>query len=319
MLEGWRAAGEATPLVAGAWTRPLFVGGWEHSDNGTGERVFNLQTPSLFVDLRLPHAATSFAARHASLRTMSAAELRLFARRHVFAGYSRVAGDPPVCVRHHVVDWNYVDAPRPRPNKWRIEMHPGQDVWKEWGVAKDEHGQHVYMERWERLPLGRGPYFAMRRDAPPAGPDHEAVLVVCGGHFAYAESRARAGLAGRLPAAALRPGDNLVSVVDRLLAAPSTAATAAADRATAEALLGLRGCHGLVGGPAAEDAWRVTDAIHPWMEGTALLRPGDVTLLPAGTAALGKAAWDGATWTVYENSDPAHFRALFQGTPPAKL
>ena len=33
---------------------PLFVGGWEHTDNVRGERVFNLQTGSIFIDIRIP-------------------------------------------------------------------------------------------------------------------------------------------------------------------------------------------------------------------------------------------------------------------------
>lgn len=41
-----------------------------------------------------------------------------------------------VATRHHAIDWNYVGKPRPRPNKWRVEMGPGGDIWKEWGFAK---------------------------------------------------------------------------------------------------------------------------------------------------------------------------------------
>lgn len=29
--------------------------------------------------------------------------------------------------------------------------------------SQDAFDQHVYMERWERLPGGRGPFFAIRR------------------------------------------------------------------------------------------------------------------------------------------------------------
>lgn len=84
-------------------------------------------------------------------------DLRLFARRHAFAGYTRLdrlpeeealetchgcsgsgggGGGGSVATRHHCIDWNYVGEPRPRPNKWRVEMGPGGDVWKEWGFAK---------------------------------------------------------------------------------------------------------------------------------------------------------------------------------------
>lgn len=99
-------------------------------------------------------------------------ELRLFARRHAFAGFTRVAPitkhihsaegvpsvdgggniakegdkgrgrgggggkDGLVATRHHAIDWNYVGQPRLRPNKWRVEMGPGGDTWREWGFAK---------------------------------------------------------------------------------------------------------------------------------------------------------------------------------------
>ena len=93
--------------VAGAWNRPLFVGGWEHSDSQT-ETVFNLQTPSIFIDMRIPRKATFPGAR--SLQDLTVRQLRLYARRHAFAGYTRVQSvdGAPVAVRHHSIDWNFV-------------------------------------------------------------------------------------------------------------------------------------------------------------------------------------------------------------------
>ena len=56
------------------------------------------------------------------------------------------------------------------PNKWRIEVHPNGNVWKEWGLAKDEFGQHLYMERWERLEGGGGTRrLALRRRMTSTG------------------------------------------------------------------------------------------------------------------------------------------------------
>eukprot|EP00961_Rhodomonas_salina_P282104 3811944-Rhodomonas_salina.1 len=132
VFEQWKKEGKETTLVAGAWCRPLFVGGWHHSDAHT-ERTFNLQTPTIFIDLRIPRVDFP---GHQSLSSMSDTELSLFARRHCFAGYSVVndgarfqtcvspgcAGpwndaNPPVCVRHHAIDWNFTGKMRPRPNK----------------------------------------------------------------------------------------------------------------------------------------------------------------------------------------------------------
>ena len=38
----WKAEGKTSTLVAGAWSRPLFVGGWQHTGDHT-ETVFNVQ------------------------------------------------------------------------------------------------------------------------------------------------------------------------------------------------------------------------------------------------------------------------------------
>jgi hypothetical protein len=83
----WKAQGRTSTLVAGAWARPLFVGGWQHTGDHT-ERVFNVQTPSLFIDLRLPLLSDRQLARGGSMDVLSDEQLRLLARRHCFAGYS---------------------------------------------------------------------------------------------------------------------------------------------------------------------------------------------------------------------------------------
>ncbi|KAL7425643.1 hypothetical protein ACHAXM_000461 [Skeletonema potamos] len=43
---------KSSPIV-GAWSRPLFTGRWEHSTDRE-EIVYNIQTGSLFIDLRIP-------------------------------------------------------------------------------------------------------------------------------------------------------------------------------------------------------------------------------------------------------------------------
>jgi hypothetical protein len=186
----WNASGSGDSggecaLIAGAWTRPVFVGGWDHSTGGTGyqsgqtnpstlavavtERVFNLQTSSgLFIDMRVPIVDVDWSSHRVSelfftknmfprdfcsrlgfalfnsaidsssrqsFDTMSLYELRLFARRHAFAGYSIQSepSSPPsplVVTRHHCIDWNYIGFLRPRPNKWRVEMREDGNVWK---------------------------------------------------------------------------------------------------------------------------------------------------------------------------------------------
>ena len=130
----WVQQGRRYPAVCGAWTRPLFVGGWDHSDNTSdqGEDVFNLQTPSLFIDIRIPREMKSRLRNVTGFESLTTDELSIFARRHAFAGYSLVQEEDgePVCVRHHAIDWNFVGKLRSRPNKWRIEMREDGQVFR---------------------------------------------------------------------------------------------------------------------------------------------------------------------------------------------
>ena len=49
----WKAEGKTSNLVAGAWSRPLFVGGWQHTGDHT-ETVFNVQVSLSLVLFRSP-------------------------------------------------------------------------------------------------------------------------------------------------------------------------------------------------------------------------------------------------------------------------
>eukprot|EP00903_Cladosiphon_okamuranus_P013418 g12500.t2 len=341
--------------IAGAWKRPLFVGGWTHSDDSPavplspssssslapleGETTFNLQTPSVFIDIRVPNAGAALLGHHRGFDTMTDLHLRLFARRHAFAGYTRLEPLPlpgetletgrggsgggggggrkgreieqrrrdrtgcggSVATRHHCIDWNYVGEPRPRPNKWRVQMGPGGDVWKEWGLAKDAFDQHVYMERWERLPGGRGPFFAIRR-RPSSAPD--ALLVVCGDHFALIVDRPPGLMAGGEGGA--RGAGGLVGLVDD--------AVAKGDRRRAIAFLSLEASHGRVSGQRGCLPWTVDCSLHPWLEkqrpfsGAVLTVAGDGLSVhwASSSTSYDAGRWNGVTldgvWDVVENT-----------------
>ena len=187
-----------SPIV-GAWDRPLFAGTWEHSTNSE-EMVYNIQTGTLFVDLRIPRSrptakwerlARSNNSRKV-LESMSNMDLRLFARQHAFGGYSMITTEDarrplPLCTRHHCIDWNYVQGkPRPRPNKWYIESKNAGtevcDTWKEWSYSTDENGQSYYFERWQRIKGdddGGGFCLAMRKKEKKNKQD-DGILVVVG-------------------------------------------------------------------------------------------------------------------------------------------
>ena len=226
---------QSSPIV-GAWKRPLFTGKWEHTTDYE-EIVINIQTETLFVDLRIPRSKPIWKWQRLGrnngatgrikitrnsrqiLETMCDVDLRLYARQHVFGGFSVVALETagadnmtsergtttsklPVCTRHHCIDWNYIpNKPRPRPNKWYIEgYHDGTGqtcdapaetngflpfhVWKEWSYATDYRGQSYYWERWERIigdEMGRGLRLAMRkRKNGHSRSDVDGILVVVG-------------------------------------------------------------------------------------------------------------------------------------------
>ena len=274
---------EQSPIV-GAWSRPLFAGTWEHSTDNE-ETVYNVQTRSLFIDLRIPTSKpvsnwenllggdndTNEERRRLSspsrqaFEVMSDEDLRLYARQHVFAGYSvisreknsnnRMSNKLPLCTRHHCIDWNYVNGkPRPRPNKWCIEGRNGNGTpfhtWKEWSYATDEKGQCYYWEKWERISgdeLGQGLRLAMRKRKKQGSSD--AILVAVGDHFNYIVGRQSLELHTRY-----RHASNTVELVDLALQN--------GDRDTAISHLSLAGGHGTI-----SSGWKIDCALQPWHHG----------------------------------------------------
>lgn len=84
----------------------ISLGGWQES-NAHDTSAFNLQTPSLFIDLRIPTSRPHLSSRFTSLDQCDALTLRILARQHCFAGYTRpeyIQRYTPkrVFTRHHV-------------------------------------------------------------------------------------------------------------------------------------------------------------------------------------------------------------------------
>ncbi|RYG69867.1 hypothetical protein EON64_01685, partial [archaeon] len=148
VFRAWIKANRRSFSVVGCWSRPLFAGGFLESTSSDTE-AFNLQTPSLFIDMRIPtKRPTTSLARLSGLDDCSEHQLRVLARQHCFAGYTLPeltgpphinstssipthAADATTCMnpgqrgelftRHHVVDWNFHPRfPRPRPNRWWV-------------------------------------------------------------------------------------------------------------------------------------------------------------------------------------------------------
>lgn len=275
--------------ISGAWSRTYFIGGWDYSCQ-RDETVYNVQTNSLFVDLRIPSTRHQVLPSNAtSLQDYTNVELRLYARQHVFGGLSVVSMENkrPVCVRHHCLDWNFVGTPRPRPNKWWIEpMNKEVDKWKEWAYATDGYGQHYYCEQWERLEGGdssNSVTLALRKERVDKH-DDDGILVVVGNHFNYIRGKA---LASKKPQ--YEGCTSLVALVD--------AALEAGDRETALEWLGrIQAGHGRI-----TDEWRIDCAIESWKEGTLLFEKGDITV-EVGTLDECRVVWNGERWNVFDSN-----------------
>jgi len=321
---------DAAPLV-GAWKRTLFYGGWEHS-TAHDEQVFNLQTPSLFIDLRLPTTRLTRTDRPhvADIADLEAADLRRLARQHVFGGYTVI--DKPttnttstkqpydlVCTRHHIIDWNFVGRPRNRPNKWHVQLHPdGQGMWKEWAFATDYHGQHYYCEQWENLlPSSSNnscniPMVALRKaDATSSSSSSgtstsDGLLIVVGPHFNYLldnRSPRVADLELQDTAAA-----SLVETVDQCLDEDNVKA--------AQAWLSLRGGHGRITTAAG---WKVDAATEFWTEGQPLFKQREeIQVVVEASSSLddtnksnqswkdqAHVRWKGDRWEIFECNLPS--------------
>jgi len=326
--------------IVGCWSRPMFAGGWRESSSVDTE-AFNLQTPSIFIDLRIPKERPVLRLRNrGSLSFCSDADLRLLARQHCFAGYSLPVPDPdggPLhFIRHHVIDWNYHAAfPRNRPNRWFITHDANQQksgvasTFKEFSFVRDDNGLPVYYERWARHAGDGGgkKYLAARRqsgcpvEARRLGralkPD--ALFAVVGNHFAVALDRPEPVL---LPG---EPGGGGPAHVDFALGQ--------GGRSEALNYLSLEGMYGQLwaeqpaggeGGTPGSQAptWPIVKSMQPWKEGRPLFDEREQVQLVFGSGGmLQKFVWQGEEWDVLECSfSAAELNVIFPvaGSPSSR-
>ena len=295
-------------LIAGAWNRPLFTGGWKHSSDKE-EYVYNIQTNNLFIDFRVPRSRELvLTSKATSLDELNAYELRLYARQHIFAGYTVLDNEKnrPVATRHHCIDWNFVGVSRPRPNKWWIEVNDDDNsAWKEYAYAKDDNGQHYYFEKWERLEGGMSePRLALKispsqkrksssmnkiedkeEDEKCHVQEDNGIFVLVGDHFNYVTSRKFSG--------SERSYNNKTSLVDLV-----DEAVANGDLITARSYLSIEGGHGRV-----SNKWKLDCAIPSWNEGKDIQSVGDGCFVVTGTDILScSVVWKGYNWDVFDCS-----------------
>eukprot|EP00934_Nitzschia_sp_Nitz4_P004576 Nitzschia sp. Nitz4//scaffold3_size479765//31760//32920//NITZ4_000012-RA/size479765-processed-gene-0.41-mRNA-1//1//CDS//3329550494//4566//frame0 len=280
----WKKSQPPASLVAGSWDRPLFCGGWNHTTNAD-ERVYNVQTHNLFIDMRIPRTRELVLPNTVqSLEELTPEQLRLYARQHVFAGFSVPSREDgrDLCTRHHCIDWNFVGQGRPRPNKWWIHMDSDRRQWLESSYATDERGQYYYFERWQRRAGDDLPIRLALRKAKGQGRD--GVVVVVGDHFNYVFARELTGGESDFGQS------SLVDLVD--------AAVAAGDLASARGYLSIEAGHGTV-----SSGWMLDCAIPLWNEGSKRLFPPCAEIrVVGGTIDSCQVEWDGDLWDVLDCS-----------------
>lgn len=142
----------------------------------TTSRVFWLQTPTLFADLRIP-ATRAVTAGRSRLDEYGCDELVALAQQDGFAGRTALAGDR--CSWHREIAYQ---PPTGLPDEGRLALHGDEIV---------EHGVHAeYREVWRRVADSEGRWLARRtvgRDG--AGRETVRYLVAAGDWFLFARAR----------------------------------------------------------------------------------------------------------------------------------
>ena len=137
-------------------------------------RVFYLQTPRLFLDLRVPATRPSLVGRSA-LCELSKAQRRSLARQIAFAGYTEKRGRR--LIWHHGFDYQLLPDPTRAADEGKIALS-GRFM-TEWGVHRP------YTEQWEKIDDGGGLFLGLESEDP--GP--KAFFGLVGDHFMLARER----------------------------------------------------------------------------------------------------------------------------------
>lgn len=140
-------------------------------------RVFYLQAPRLFADLRVP--ATRPPLRGA-LSGLARPGRRALARQVAFAGFAEKRGER--LLWHHLFDYQLLAherEPAAVADEGRIALAGLRMT--EWGVHRP------YVERWERVDDGAGLFLGLLADRGGGAP--QQILVIAGDHFLYARER----------------------------------------------------------------------------------------------------------------------------------
>ena len=179
LVEGGNEMVKGSPVpiwMVAAWERLSVLG-----DDGKPDRsvnVRNIQTPTLFGDVRIPKSRPAFPEAK-SLNDLTDAQLEMLYLQEGFSGFTTVEGS--IVTWHHQIDYQPPDG---SIDIGRMEFAAGSNVY--------EHGvQAVYTEHWWNLSTGDGKCFGVRvfQRRPGGTARIHQILSVTGDHFIYARNR----------------------------------------------------------------------------------------------------------------------------------
>jgi hypothetical protein len=158
--------------LTGVWERKVLSFGGADPDYST--RVFYVQTPTLFGDIRIPESRPDLSNAHC-LEDLHDTELEELATQEGFAGHVEIADN--------VVTWQReIDFQPPTGIPDTGQCTVDKQYMIETGIHAD------YSEKWQRIDDGDGQFLAMQTEGDE-GRVANQILVVAGDHFLYARGR----------------------------------------------------------------------------------------------------------------------------------
>lgn len=224
------------PELCGLWRRVVLETPGAPPDTTT--RVWWLQTPTLYVDLRVPAERRSVPSR-STLDAASDADLAALALQAGFAGQTWLDGT--LCRWRREIDYQ---PPSGVPDEGRLRIDDG------WIVEDGVHA--AYREVWQREDDSTGDWIARRWTERDGRPDARICYLVAGGDW-FLFARARSG-----------------PPLEQAPSLPELLAVRGLDRSSRIALLDFEISLGHRDPHAAPRTWRVEVSTLPHREGEPL-------------------------------------------------
>jgi hypothetical protein len=193
--------------------------------------------------------------------------------------------------------------------------------WKEWAYATDPHGQHYYMEQWNRMPSLRSLaqqqhdkkvnsyILALRKVA-----DKDGVLILVDGYFSYIQGH-------QFPdpiddddttTTVGQDGNNNKSQITNLVDLVDIALASGNREVALTYLQRMEAGHGCIVNKPDPDGktdrsppirqWMIHRAIPPWKQGSVLFEPGDISVKAGSISTLSdcRVFWNNDEWEIYD-------------------